>query len=144
MGTPAGRRTDGDLSDQRYGPRRGRAAPGGTFGTVTTPGSRVVSVTLDDGTPIIAGGAVVAGAPTVSIVTNSFTAAGGDNYAALGSIPADRKVNLGLTYEQALADYVLSFPVAEGLPTIPASDARYANPTARAASPSPPDMHPDP
>jgi 2',3'-cyclic-nucleotide 2'-phosphodiesterase (5'-nucleotidase family) len=102
--------------------------PGGTFGTVTTPGSRVVSVTLDDGTPIIAGGAVVAGAPNVSIVTNSFTAAGGDNYAALGSIPADRKVNLGLTYEQALADYVLSFPVAEGLPTIPASDARYANP----------------
>ena len=31
-------------------------------GNVTTPGSRIVTVTLDDGTPIVAGGAVAAGA----------------------------------------------------------------------------------
>ena len=67
-------------------------------------------MTLDDGTPIIAAGAVVAGAPNVSIVTNSFTADGGDNYAGFGQIPPTRKVNLGLTYEQALVEYLLSFP----------------------------------
>ncbi|HYN32617.1 MAG TPA: 5'-nucleotidase C-terminal domain-containing protein, partial [Ilumatobacteraceae bacterium] len=98
------------------------------YGTITTPGSRVVSATLDDGTPIITGGVVVAGAPNVSIVTNSFTADGGDNYAAFGLIPQSRKVNLGLTYEQAVVEYLLSFPVNTGLPTIPASDARYSNP----------------
>lgn len=105
-------------------------APGSglQYGTVTTEGTRVVSVTLDDGTPIIAAGAVVAGAPNVSIVTNSFTADGGDNFVGFGSIPAARKVNLGLTYEQSLAEYVVSFPTVGGLPTIPASDTRYTNP----------------
>jgi 5'-nucleotidase len=104
------------------------APPGGNFGTVTTPGSRVRTVTLDDGTKIIENGAVAAGAPNVSIVTNSFTAAGGDNYAVFGGIPQSRKVNLGATYEQTLVDYLLSFPAAGGLPTIPAADTRYASP----------------
>jgi 5'-nucleotidase len=105
------------------------AGSGLQYGTVTTPGSRVVTVTLDDGTPIIAAGAVVPGAPNVSIVTNNFTADGGDNYAAFGLIPQERKINLGLTYEQAVVEYLLSFPAVDGLPTIPASDARYANPS---------------
>ena len=103
-------------------------ATGLQYGTVTTPGSRVLTVTLDDGTPIIAGGGVVPGAPNVSIVTNSFTAGGGDNFAGFGLIPQSRKVNLGLTYEQAVVEYLLSFPSVGGLPTVPASDARYANP----------------
>jgi 5'-nucleotidase len=106
-------------------------APGSglQYGTVTVEGSRVVTVTLDDDTPVIAAGAVVPGAPNVSIVTNSFTADGGDNYAGFGQIPPVRKINLGLTYEQALVEYLLSFPTADGLPTVPASDARYASPT---------------
>ena len=105
-------------------------APGSglQYGTVTVEGSRVVSVTLDDDTLIIAAGAVVAGAPSVSIVTNNFTADGGDNYAGFGLIPQARKVNLGLTYEQSLVEYLLSFPTANGLPTVPASDTRYSNP----------------
>jgi 5'-nucleotidase len=106
----------------------GAPAPGLQYGTVTVPGSRVVSITLDDGTSIVAGGAVVAGAPSVSIVTNNFTADGGDNYAAFGLIPQTRKVNLGLTYEQAVVEYLTSFPAVSGLPTIPAADPRYAAP----------------
>lgn len=94
-----------------------------TDGTVTTPGDRVRSVTLSDGTAIISDGAVVAGAPNVSIVTNSFTADGGDNYPWLADNP--NKVQFPLTYEQALVEYLLTFPAMQGLPTIPASDVRY-------------------
>lgn len=95
-----------------------------TAGTVTVPGSRVRTITLDDGTPIVTNGVPVASAPVVDLVTNSFTAAGGDNYPTLES--AARKTNLGISYEQALYDYLLGFPkAASGLPTVPATDARY-------------------
>jgi 2',3'-cyclic-nucleotide 2'-phosphodiesterase (5'-nucleotidase family) len=98
------------------------------YGTITTDGERVRNVTLDDGTPIVVDGSVVAGAPSVTIVTNNFTAfQGGDNYPTFVAQPT--KIVLPLTYEQAVVDYILSFPVgASGLPTIPASDARYASP----------------
>ncbi|HZD17568.1 MAG TPA: 5'-nucleotidase C-terminal domain-containing protein [Actinomycetota bacterium] len=71
-------------------------------GTVTTPGTRVVDVTLDDGTPIIDGGAVVAGAPSVDIATIDFLARGGDQYPYRGA----PFVSLGVTYFQALMDYL--------------------------------------
>lgn len=97
-------------------------------------GSRVRSATLADGTQLIANGEPVAGAPNVTIVTNSFTANGGDNYATLAEIPASRKINLvddnnfELTYEQPLREYLQRFPASgdPSLPTIPASDLRYA------------------
>lgn len=54
----------------------------------------------------------------------SFTAAGRDNYGTFES--AGGKTTLGVSYEQALYDYLLTFPTVEGLPTIPNSDARYA------------------
>lgn len=95
-----------------------------TAGAVTEAGNRVRTITLDDGTPIVQGGAPVAGAPTVDVVTNSFTAAGGDNYPTLENAPS--KVNFGISYEQALYDYLLTFPSVGGLPTVPGSDARYA------------------
>jgi 5'-nucleotidase/UDP-sugar diphosphatase len=91
-----------------------------TDGTVTTPGNRVVSAVLEDGTKMVDNGAVVTGAPNVAIVTNSFTADGGDNYPWLGSNP--NKVLFPTTYEQAWVEYLLSFPApAGGLPTIPDS-----------------------
>lgn len=100
--------------------------------TVATPGERVVSAQLVDGTPLITGGEPVAGAPAVALVTNSFTAEGGDNYIVLRDIPAERKVQLfdadgvTLTYEQIWVEYLRSFPVGvSGLPTIPDSDPRY-------------------
>jgi 2',3'-cyclic-nucleotide 2'-phosphodiesterase (5'-nucleotidase family) len=60
----------------------------------------------------------------VTVVTNSFTAGGGDNYPTFEN--ATKKTNFGVSYEQALYDYLLSFPRgANGLPTVPATDARY-------------------
>ena len=94
-----------------------------TGGVVTVPGSRVVSVELADGTKLVDAGAVVPGAPSVRMVTNSFTAAGGDNFTTLAGIPASAKVNLGATYEQAWVEYLQSLPVASGStrPTITAA-----------------------
>lgn len=94
-------------------------------GTITVAGDRIREAALEDGTPIISGGAPVSGAPAVRVVTNSFTAAGGDNYPTLAAEP--EKVQFPATYEQALVEYLLGFPMgASGLPTIPASDPRYA------------------
>ena len=61
---------------------------------------------------------VVAGAPAVTVVTNSFTAAGGDGYNMLAAYEA--RLQLPLSYEQALRNYLAR------LGTIAASDARYA------------------
>jgi 2',3'-cyclic-nucleotide 2'-phosphodiesterase (5'-nucleotidase family) len=94
-------------------------------GTISVAGDRIREVVLDDGTPIISGGTPVVGAPDVRIVTNSFTAAGGDNYPTLAAIPD--KVQFPATYEQALVEYLLGFPMGpSGLPTIAADDSRYA------------------
>ena len=103
----------------------GNPPTGLQYGSVTTPGSRVISLTLSDGTKLVDAGAVVAGAPLVDVITNSFTATGGDNFPTFGA--ATSKV-LGYSYEEALYRYLLSFPKgADGLPTVPASDARYAS-----------------
>jgi 5'-nucleotidase len=93
------------------------------YGAVTTAGSRVVTLTLADGTKLVDNGAVVAGAPAIDLITNSFTAVGGDNFPTFGA--ASSKV-LGYSYEEALYRYLLSFPKgADGLPTVPTSDTRY-------------------
>ena len=70
-------------------------------GTVLTPGSRVRSVVLDDGTVIVADGTVVPGA-AISVATNDFSARGGDQYPFRG-LPF---TTVGLTYQQALAGYI--------------------------------------
>lgn len=71
-------------------------------GTVLTPGSRVVDVTLDDGTVLVEDGSVVAGAPAVSIATIDFSARGGDQYPYRGA----PFTTLGVTYQQALRAYI--------------------------------------
>lgn len=95
-----------------------------TAGAVTTEGTRVRSIILDDGTAIVQNGVPVATAPVVDIVTNSFTASGGDNYAVFEGAPL--KVNFGISYEQTLFDYLNTFPSVSGVPTVPSTDARYA------------------
>ena len=82
------------------------------------PGSRVVSLTLEDGTALVSGGVVVAGAPAVTVVTNSYLAGGGDGYSVFEGYPA--KLQLPASYEQALRDYLVA------LGTISADDPRYA------------------
>ena len=96
-------------------------------GNITTAGTRVKEITLSDGRALVKDGAVVAGAPTVTIVTNQFTADGGDNYPTFQKMT---KVAFGVSYEQGLYDYLLSFPKnAAGLPEVPATDARYSKTT---------------
>jgi hypothetical protein len=68
-----------------------------------TPGTRVVEITLDDGTPVVAGGALVAGAPPVNIATNDFSARGGDQYPFRG---APFVTFPGVTYQQALSGFI--------------------------------------
>jgi 5'-nucleotidase len=72
-------------------------------GAVVTPGTRVLEITLDDGTPIVAGGAVVDGAPAVDVATNDFSARGGDQYPFQG---APFVTLPGVTYQQALSAYI--------------------------------------
>ncbi|HMQ33681.1 MAG TPA: choice-of-anchor I family protein [Chloroflexaceae bacterium] len=104
---------------------------GELVGAITTPGDRVRRVVYTAGTAdptddvlLIDNGAPVAGAPALRIVTNSFTADGGDNYPTLRAIAG--KVLLPATYEQALVEYLLSLPTEEGLPTVQGDDPRYA------------------
>ncbi len=91
----------------------------------TPVGSRVKSLTLADGTKIVENGMVVMGAPDVNIVTNNFTANGGDNYQTFANIPESRKPRLfddqgiALTYERTLVEYL------QELGVVRASDERY-------------------
>jgi 5'-nucleotidase len=71
-------------------------------GNVATAGARIVSVTLADGTPIVANGELVASAPDITIATIDFLARGGDQYPYRG---ASFSV-LGVSYQQALQNYI--------------------------------------
>ena len=73
----------------------------GDCGPIEPTGSRLRSVTLDDGTQIVRDGEVVPGDP-IGLATVDFLAGGGDCY-PLGDITFTR---LGVTYQQALADYI--------------------------------------
>jgi 2',3'-cyclic-nucleotide 2'-phosphodiesterase (5'-nucleotidase family) len=94
-------------------------------------GSRVISLTLSDGTKIVEDGAVVTGAPVVNMVTNNFTAAGGDGYEMLTAIPTIALADTAkVSYERVLVKYLTEstddFPVgSNSLPTILATDERY-------------------
>jgi 2',3'-cyclic-nucleotide 2'-phosphodiesterase (5'-nucleotidase family) len=81
---------------------RGTAQEVDAAGNVLIPGDRVRSLTLDDGTVIVANGAVVLG-PAVAIATNDFSARGGDLYPFRG-LPF---TTVGVTYQQALSDYIV-------------------------------------
>jgi len=80
----------------------GTAQELGDDGNVLTPGSRVVSITLDDGTSIVADGAVVTG-DALSVATIDFLARGGDQYPYRGAA----FTSVGVTYQQALANYII-------------------------------------
>ncbi len=83
------------------------------YDTSRAAGDRVLSITLADGTVLVANGQLQAGARTVSMATIDFTANGGDGYpfAALGVL-FDNAVNT-ISYQEALADFITA-PSAEG------------------------------
>jgi 5'-nucleotidase len=72
-------------------------------GTVLTPGTRVQEITLDDGTPVVQSGAVVVGAPSLTVATIDFLARGGDQYPYRGA----PFVSVGVSYQQALLNYIV-------------------------------------
>ena len=72
-------------------------------GAITTPGSRIQSITLADGTALVTDGAVVEGAPSVNVATIDFLAQGGDQY-PFGDKPF---TPLGVSYQQALNNYIV-------------------------------------
>jgi 5'-nucleotidase len=80
-------------------------------GAITTPGTRIVEITLDDGTPIVAGGEVVVG-PDLTVTTVNFLANGGDQYPHLSDF-----TRLAATYQSALQDYLISADGLDGLVT---------------------------
>ncbi|PPK88175.1 putative secreted protein (Por secretion system target) [Neolewinella xylanilytica] len=85
------------------------------YDTTGTPNvDRITTVTLDDGTPIVANGEVVAGAPDVYVVTNNFTAGGGD---AFGEFAALAFTNIGPSYQRVLYEYLLAETGANGIVT---------------------------
>jgi len=87
-------------------------------GNVVTPGARIVSIVLDDGTVIVKNGRVAKNAPAVTIATLDFLARGGDQYFFGQTFTV-----LGETYQQALFNYLSE--TLGGL--VLASDPRYAS-----------------
>ncbi|CAN5848143.1 5'-nucleotidase C-terminal domain-containing protein [soil metagenome] len=79
-------------------------------------GSRVVNLTLDDGTEVVQGGQVMSDAP-VAIATIDFLAAGNDGY---DMFEAYDLTLVGVPYQQSLAEYLA------GLGTVTAAD--YSDP----------------
>ncbi len=108
-----------------------------TDGTITTSGRRILSITLDDDTQIVSNGEVISGAPNVAIVTNSFTAGGGDNYPWLENNTNKTQLfdenGIALTYEETWVRYLLNSPTdfpavtinSFSGPTIQDDDSRY-------------------
>lgn len=71
-------------------------------GAITQEGERILNVKLADGTFLVKDGQVLPDAPSISVVTNSFTAGGGDQY-PWGDTEF---VNSSVTYQTALANYL--------------------------------------
>ena len=72
-------------------------------GRVVTPGTRIRSVQLADGTWLVRDGGVVADAGPVHVATLDFLARGGDEYPFRGAA----FVTLGVTYQQVVANYIV-------------------------------------
>ncbi len=96
-----------------------------TTESISTPGTRVQTIQLADGRFIVQGGKIVSDAPRVSIVSNTFTMYGyGDGYYMFKPYTV---TSFGWSYEESVYYYLLSQPKgSDGLPTISATDKRYA------------------
>ncbi len=78
-------------------------------GLVTTPGTRIRTVTLNDGTVLVQNGAVVSGASPVDIATIDFLAKGGDQSPYRGA----PFTSIGIVYQLGLQNY-LTAPTSIG------------------------------
>lgn len=85
-----------------------------TMDAVTTPGSRIRRIEFDDGTVVYDAATNTFFPDPIDVVTNSFTAEGGDGYDfggnnqnAVAGNPLLGRVNLPYSYQQALFNYLL-------------------------------------
>jgi 5'-nucleotidase len=118
------------------------SAPGSTLngvGSVIADGVRVRDVTLDDGTQIFIDGVVNPALPTgytLDLATIDFLARGGDGYPVTGTTFTQF---LGVTYQNALRDYIVAPVVHDGLGgELPA--AKYGGPVGRIIPQARPDL----
>jgi 2',3'-cyclic-nucleotide 2'-phosphodiesterase (5'-nucleotidase family) len=95
---------------------------------------RDVAIDTGDGgavTLVDADGTVDTSVGPVDVVTNSFTASGGDGYEAFGaadSVTLRADDDSQVLYERAFREYLEGFPPGEdGVPVISADDPAYAN-----------------
>ncbi len=97
-------------------------------GVVITPGSRIVELTLNDGTLLVQNGVIVPANSGIllDVVLNAFSAAGGDQYNDADYLSqAYAFTNIGITDQQALADYISGFANADLASVL---SGEYANP----------------
>ncbi len=88
--------------------RNGTARVGEDDGAEVTPGTRIVDLTLEDGTPVVVGGVVQPG-PDITVATIDFLARGGDQY-PYRDAPF---TSVGVSYQAAVFNYITA-PAAEG------------------------------
>ena len=103
-------------------------------GNLTGVVMRDAVIDAGDGTMVTvvdAEGMVDTSVGTIDVITNSFTAGGGDGYDAFAA--AESKVNLRadddaqITYERAFREFLASLPAGDdGIPVISADDPAYA------------------
>ena len=84
-------------------------------GAITTPGTKVLSIKLNDGTELVKNGMVVDGAPSVSLASIDFTLNGGDGYPF--QVLGLTFKTIGATYQQAFRNYLVDADGLNGLVT---------------------------
>lgn len=85
-------------------------------GNITVAGDRVTTLTLSDGTKVVENGRLLSAAPKITLVTNGFTARGGDDYVMLAKYS---NVQLGADYADTLVEFLQSFPKTGEYPVVP-------------------------
>ena len=75
-----------------------------TYSVAANPGARVIDIVLDDGTVLVDDGIVIDPQLTIPAATIDFLCRGGDEYPLQGLTFR----NIGVSYQQALANYVRS------------------------------------
>lgn len=82
-----------------------------TYSIAANPGSRVIDVVLDDGTVLVEDGVVLNPKATIAAATIDFLCRGGDEYPLTGLTFE----SIGVSYQQALYNYVVSASGLNGL-----------------------------
>ena len=97
--------------------RTGTPREGDEDGNEVTPGSRIIDVTLDDGTEIIVDGVVQPGGD-VAIATIDFLARGGDSYPYRGT----EFTSVGVSYQNAVFNYITGAAADDALDGVLSAD----------------------